>query len=1355
MLYALLAAVVCPFGAVQAQCVADPVVQSNLQFDVDYLFAGLDRSLGGDFPAWLARWQQDNTTDPTPVFVREDNCQNGIDDDDHLDLLAAILEGEPSATVLSGINPADVAAIRASYAANRAKVRPDLTLTIIFVTVNIIEEIEKDDPDFGASLQDLVAAYMTIGDAESVAFIRNLLITLGEIFIEVGVDNGDIPAIVEGLTKTTLRNTVNANYVTTRYDCYGDAPGATKPNLLGDTGNIGGNGQTNETAYAAAGRDRQAWLIAKGVAQPPLEIATLPTSVTTTAGVPAALSAELLGGTGAPATYDWKRVNPSTGATSPAGTGNPFGPAYPLAADAGTFQLFVCDGTWQRAALPVTYTVNSAAFAITTQPQGATRDEGDAVTFSVAVQGGERVPSYQWYRGQTVETLAEIDGATSSTLNLSDLQPSDAGLYQVRIVGGPLTAATTLESNVVALDVIEFVDNVPPVLSLVGSANIGLECGGVYTELGATAIDTVDGDLGDAISIEGSVNTAQPGTYTLTYRVADLAGNSAELVRTVNVTDTGAPVLTLVGANPLVLECKAVFSDPGAAANDVCDGELDGTIQASGTVGNTPGTYTRTYSVSDATGNSTQVTRTVIVQDTIDPIITRIGPATITLACGTALNDPGAVASDACGGNLDASVEILGDPVDTGTAGTYTRTYRVADAAGNDATVTRSFVVTDTAPPVLTLNGTSPLQINCGAVFNDPGATALDACQGVIATVNAAGNVNTNSPGTYNITYTATDAAGNLGQIARTVQVTDTTAPVVTLLGAESITLACGSAFNDPGATAVDACGNVAVNAVASGTVNTTVPGTYTRTYRATDTSGNAGTVTRTVIVTDTVPPTLTLNGAANITLACGATFNDPGASASDACAGILGAATASGAVDTATAGVYTRTYSATDPSGNTATTTRTVTVLAATNPELTLIGSSDITLACGTPYTEPGFSATLGCSPDLSDDVQITGEVDTETPGVYTLTYSVTAPGGTTATQQRTVRVEDTTAPVLTLLGDSPLTLACGAAFVDPGATALDACDGPLSNAIVATGTVNAAQPGTYTRTYTVQDQSGNSTSATRTVTVAGTTSARILLVGDAALSLSCGDEFVEPGYTAEDTCGEDATSRVTVTGAVDAGRPGDYLVTYSLALADGGPATATRTITVLPDCTITLLAQPDSLRLYVGQSAIFTVQAAGGSGPLSYQWQRDEQDLDAATTSVLRLDNLELTDAGSYACRVSDGFSEVVSDSALLEVFERPETGQQSADSNGDWSISLSELLRLIQFYNVGSFSCLDTTEDGYTPGPGDTTCLPHSTDYQPQNWSLSLSELLRAIQFYNTPGGAYRAAEGTEDGYAPGAG
>lgn len=110
----------------------------------------------------------------------------------------------------------------------------------------------------------------------------------------------------------------------------------------------------------------------------------------------------------------------------------------------------------------------------------------------------------------------------------------------------------------------------------------------------------------------------------------------------------------------------------------------------------------------------------------------------------------------------------------------------------------------------------------------------------------------------------------------------------------------------------------------------------------------------------------------------------------------------------------------------------------------------------------------------------------------------------------------------------------------------------------------------------------------------------------------------------------------------------------------------------------------------------------------------------------------------------------------------------GLHSADIDGNMRFSLSELLRVIQLYNVrsgttrtGRYGVDGDSEDGFTPdqravGEGDLPTQFHSADTN-RNGQMSLSELLRVIELYNTRTGttrtgAYRISGGTEDGFAP---
>ncbi|MFC0603350.1 immunoglobulin-like domain-containing protein [Winogradskyella pulchriflava] len=175
-----------------------------------------------------------------------------------------------------------------------------------------------------------------------------------------------------------------------------------------------------------------------------------------------------------------------------------------------------------------------------------------------------------------------------------------------------------------------------------------------------------------------------------------------------------------------------------------------------------------------------------------------------------------------------------------------------------DYTVNLSAGTPDTVAPVITLNGSSTMNLEVGDTYNEPGATATDNVDGdLTSSIVITGTVNTNSAGTYTRFYNVSDAAGNAAtQVTRTVIVTepaDTVAPVITLNGASTMNLEVGDTYNEPGATATDNVdGNLTSSIVITGTVNTNSAGTYTRYYNVSDAAGNAATErTRTIIVTE------------------------------------------------------------------------------------------------------------------------------------------------------------------------------------------------------------------------------------------------------------------------------------------------------------------------------------------------------------------------------------------------------------------------------------------------------------------------------------------------------------------------
>ncbi|HST54146.1 MAG TPA: DUF5011 domain-containing protein, partial [Pyrinomonadaceae bacterium] len=243
----------------------------------------------------------------------------------------------------------------------------------------------------------------------------------------------------------------------------------------------------------------------------------------------------------------------------------------------------------------------------------------------------------------------------------------------------------------------------------------------------------------------------------------------------------------------------------------------------------------------DATGNHSSATQTVTVVDNTPPTIT--APPAITVnadpaTCATNVSLDTPTTNDNC-----SVASVTNNAPSSFHSGTTTVTWTVTDAAGNTATATQLVTVNDVTPPIITVLGANPLTVECHTTFNDPGATAADACDGSVA-VSAANNVNVNTPGSYSVTYTAHDAAGNTATATRSVIVVDTTPPVISCpadILADFDSGVNGAVVTYTAPVGTDSCaGALTATQTAGLPSGATFPlGTTTNTFKVTDPSGN------------------------------------------------------------------------------------------------------------------------------------------------------------------------------------------------------------------------------------------------------------------------------------------------------------------------------------------------------------------------------------------------------------------------------------------------------------------------------------------------------------------------------------
>ena len=298
-------------------------------------------------------------------------------------------------------------------------------------------------------------------------------------------------------------------------------------------------------------------------------------------------------------------------------------------------------------------------------------------------------------------------GTAYEELNATAMDDVDGDISSNIVIGGATVDSEIPNSYTITYDVSDSAGNAAdqvirtvnilpdsnqPVIMLIGEATIELSYNEVYEELGATAVDDIDGDISSEVVIGGAtVDSTTPNTYIITYDVSDAAGNAADqAIRTVTVLpDTSPPVISLIGEAAIELAFGEDYEEPGATAIDDIDGDITSEIIIGGDIVNpsVSGTYEITYNVSDTSGNAAEeIVRTVnIIPDTNPPVITLIGEANIEHTFGETYQEPGATAIDDSDGDLSSEIVIGGDVVNPNVSGSYEITYNVSDSSGNSA----------------------------------------------------------------------------------------------------------------------------------------------------------------------------------------------------------------------------------------------------------------------------------------------------------------------------------------------------------------------------------------------------------------------------------------------------------------------------------------------------------------------------------------------------------------------------------------------------------------------------------------------------------------------------------------------
>ncbi len=405
-------------------------------------------------------------------------------------------------------------------------------------------------------------------------------------------------------------------------------------------------------------------------------------------------------------------------------------------------------------------------------------------------------------------------------------------------------------------------DGDEPVITLIDADTVFIEQNATppYVALGATALDPSQGDISGNITITSDLDQSLAGVYYEVYNVMDASGNPAEPVTRVIyvVADQTAPAITINGANDVTIEVGTPYVDLGATALDNTEGDLTAAIVISGNVDeNLLGVYTITYSIQDNQGNASSETRTVRVIDSQLPIIDNAS-ADKSTACWTVEVQLQNIFADITSASdnynsIGSGLTFTATPaspqggaaVDTRFQGTTSVTYTATDESGNITIQCVDYVVRDYVAPEISLRTLDVVNHRVNTPYTPISATASDNLySSTQISLTSTSNVDAYVLGTYQDTYTATDAAGNTTTKVRTVNVIDDLSPVISGKSGGVLTVGVGSSvdaldyitFTDN----YDAPGDLLTNhTLVYNNINLQEAGLYSAVFRTEDNSGN------------------------------------------------------------------------------------------------------------------------------------------------------------------------------------------------------------------------------------------------------------------------------------------------------------------------------------------------------------------------------------------------------------------------------------------------------------------------------------------------------------------------------------
>ena len=809
--------------------------------------------------------------------------------------------------------------------------------------------------------------------------------------------------------------------------------------------------------------------------------------------------------------------------------------------------------------------------------------------------------------GQTVTNKVDglPDGVTfDEATNTISGTPSEVGSYTVTV--------TTMDESGNATETtftIDVEDTTKPTVESVAD-----QTQEVNTEITPITIESEDNSdqavtnkvdgLPDGVTFDEATNTisgtpSEVGSYTVTVTTTDESGNATETTFTIDVEDTTKPTVKSVSdqtqeVNTEITPIKIEATDnSGQTVTNKVDGLPDGITfdEATNTISGTPsevGSYDITVTTTDESGNATETTFTINVEDTTKPTVEDI--ADQTQEVNTEIEPIKIEATDNGGQAVTNKVDGLPDGVTfdeatntiSGTpseVGSYDIIVTTTDENGNSETTTFTIDVEDTTKPTVEDIADQTQEINTEIepikieARDNSGQAVTNKVDGLPdgVTFDEATNTISGTPsevGSYDITVTTTDESGNATETTFTIDVEDTTKPTVEDITDQTqevnteITPIKIEARDNSGQTVtnkVDGLPDGVTFDEATNTISGTPSevGSYTVTVTTTDESGNATETTFTIDVEDTTKPTVediadqTQEVNTEITPIKIEATDNSGQAVTNKVDGLPDGVTFDEATNTISGtpsevGSYDITVTTTDENGNSETTTFTIDVEDTTKP--TVEDITDQTQEINTEMTPIKIEATDNSGQAVTNKVEglpdgVTFDEATNTisgtpseVGSYDITVTTTDENGNSETTTFTIDVEDTTKPTVESVADQtqeintkiePIKIE---ARDNSGQAVTNKVDG-LPDGVTfdeATNTISGtpSEVGSYTVTVTTTDESGNATETTFTIDVEDTTKPTVEDIANQTQEVNTEIEPIK--IEATDNSGQAVTNKV-----------------------------------------------------------------------------------------------------------------------------------------------------------------------------------------------------------------------------------